>query len=85
MRHREDGRYRIDTNLVENSIRPKAAERISWFFIGHPNAAWPSAVIHSQWISARRCGLDPGPVAGGRPAPHPHRQLLPADYKPQSV
>src|SRR3990167_10592970 len=30
-----DGRFEIDNNLVENSIRPTAVGRRRWLFIGH--------------------------------------------------
>lgn len=54
-----DGRYEIDNNLVENSIRPSAIGRRRWLFIGHPDAGWRSAVIYSIMVSCRRRGLNP--------------------------
>ena len=59
VRYLEDGRYEIDNNLVENSIRPTAVGKKNWLFIGHPDAGWRSAVIYSLLITARRRGLDP--------------------------
>jgi transposase len=41
-----DGRFEIDNNLVENSIRPSAVGKKRWLFIGHPNAGWRSAVVY---------------------------------------
>jgi hypothetical protein len=54
-----DGRYEIDNNLVENSIRPTAVGRRRWLFIGHPDAGWRSAVIYSIIVSCRRRGINP--------------------------
>jgi hypothetical protein len=59
VRYLEDGRYEIDTNLVENSIRPSCVGKKNWLFIGHPDAGWRSAVIYSLLITARRYRLDP--------------------------
>ena len=53
-----DGRFEIDNNLVENPIRGPAVGRRRWLFIGHPDAGWRSAVIHSMIISCRRRGLN---------------------------
>jgi hypothetical protein len=58
VRYLEDGRYEIDTNLVENAIRPCGIGKKNWLFIGHPDAAWRSAVIYSLLITARRYRLD---------------------------
>ena len=44
-RYLEDGRYDIDTNLVENAIRPNCVGKRNWLFKGHPDAGWRSAVI----------------------------------------
>lgn len=54
-----DGRFEIDNNLVENSIRPTAVGRKRWLFIGHPDAGWRSAVIYSILVSCRRRGINP--------------------------
>ena len=51
--------YRIDNNLVENSIRVPAVGRRRWLFIGHPDAGWRSAVIYSLIVSCRRRGINP--------------------------
>ncbi|MBX3732414.1 MAG: transposase [Verrucomicrobiae bacterium] len=55
----ESGRFEIDNNLVENSIRGPAVGRRRWLFIGHPDAGWRSAVIYSVIISCRRRGINP--------------------------
>src|SRR5205085_7610423 len=54
-----DGRFEIDNNLIENSIRPTAVGRKRWLFIGHPDAGWRSAVIYSVLVSCRRRGINP--------------------------
>jgi len=54
-----DGRYEIDNNLIENSIRPSAVGKRRWLFIGHPDAGWRSAVIYSIIVSCRRRGVNP--------------------------
>ena len=54
-----DGRFEIDQNLVENSIRPTAVGRRRWLFLGHPDAGWRSAVIYSILASCRRRGINP--------------------------
>ncbi len=55
----QSGTYRIDNNLVENSIRVPAVGRRRWLFIGHPDAGWRSAVIYSLIVSCRRRGINP--------------------------
>ena len=54
-----DGRYLIDNNVIENSIRPTAVGRKRWLFIGHPDAGWRSAVLYSILVSCRRRRLNP--------------------------
>ena len=55
----KDGRFEIDNNLCEGSIRPVAVGRKRWLFLGHPDAGWRSAVLYSILISCRRRGLNP--------------------------
>ena len=54
-----DGRFEIDSNLVENDVRPSAVGKKRWLFIGHPNAGWRSAVIYTLIQSCRRYGINP--------------------------
>jgi transposase len=54
-----DGRFEIDSNLVENDVRPSAVGKKRWLFIGHPDAGWRSAVIYTIIQSCRRFGLNP--------------------------
>ncbi len=84
-----DGRYEIDNNLIENSIRPTAVGRKRWLFIGHPDAGWRSAVIYSILVSLRRRGINPqeyltdvlARLPAARTSDIPN--LLPANWKPQ--
>jgi transposase len=55
----ENGRLEIDTNLVENAIRPTAIGKKNWLFIGDANAGERSAIIYTIVESCRRRGIDP--------------------------
>ena len=91
VRYLDDGRYEIDTNLVENAIRPTCIGKKNWLFIGHPDAGWRSAVIYSLLITARRYGLDPAAWLGGvlrripSCTPANLAELLPWNWKPQAA
>lgn len=86
-----DGRFEIDNNLIENSIRPTAVGRRRWLFIGHPQAGWRSAVIYSILLSCRRRGINPQVYLTDVLARLPStkitqiQELLPAHWKPPSV
>ncbi len=54
-----DGRFEIDSNLVENDVRPSAVGKKRWLFIGHPDAGWRSAVNYTMIQSCRRFGINP--------------------------
>lgn len=83
-----DGRFEIDNNLVENSIRPTAVGRRRWLFIGHPEAGWRSAVLYSIIVSCRRRGIHPqdylADVLARLPSTTINRvgELTPANWKP---
>ena len=84
----KDGRFQIDNNLVENSIRPTAVGRKRWLFIGHPGAGWRSAVLYSLLGSCRRRGINPNDYLTDVLRRLPHAtvsdldSLLPANWKP---
>lgn len=59
--HLHHGQTRLDTNLVENAIRPTKLGAKNWLFIGHPEAGDRSAIIYSIIGSCRRRGIDPLP------------------------
>lgn len=46
-RYHLDGRYRMDNNLAENSIRPLALGRKNYLFCGNHDAAEDAAVLYS--------------------------------------
>jgi transposase len=54
-----DGRVEIDTNLVENAIRPTAIGKKNWLFVGDAQAGERSAIIYTLIESCRRRGLNP--------------------------
>jgi transposase len=84
----KNGRFEIDNNLIENSIRPTAVGRRRWLFIGHPDAGWRSAVIYSVLVSCRRRGINPQAYLTDILARLPTLKinqidsLLPANWKP---
>lgn len=49
----------LDTNAVENAIRPSAIGKKNWLFIGHPNAGDRTAVMYSLIVSCQRRGHNP--------------------------
>jgi hypothetical protein len=49
----------IDSNLIENAIRPSALGKKNRLFIGHPEAGERSAVIYTLLGSCRRHGINP--------------------------
>jgi len=55
----EDGVLEIDSNIIENSIRPSALGKKNWLFVGHPGAGERSAVIYTLLGSCRRHGVNP--------------------------
>jgi len=55
----DDGVLEIDSNLIENAIRPSALGKRNWLFIGHPAAGERSAVIYTLLGSCRRHGINP--------------------------
>lgn len=58
-RYHLDGRYQIDNNLVENTIRPLAIGRKNYLFCGNHDAAENAAEIYSLIGSCNACGVDP--------------------------
>ncbi len=59
IRYIEDGRLRIDNNLVENSIRPVAIGRKNYLFAGSHNAAQHAAMIYSFFASCKIQNVEP--------------------------
>jgi transposase len=86
-----DGRFEIDSNLVENDVRPSAVGKKRWRFIGHPDAGWRSAVIYTIIQSCRRYGINPQEYLTDVLQRLPSmttsqvRDLLPANWKPRQA
>ena len=57
--HANHGYTRLDTNLIENDIRPSAMGKRNWLFTGHPEAWQRAAILYSIVLSCRRHGVDP--------------------------
>ena len=53
-----DGRYKIDDNMVENSIRPLAIGRKNYLFCGDDDAAQRAAVVYSLLATCKARGVD---------------------------
>ena len=49
----------LDTNAIENAIRPSAIGKKNWLFVGHPDAGDRAAVLYSLLGSCRRYGHNP--------------------------
>lgn len=55
----ENGRIEIDNNPVENAIRPTAAGKKNWLFIGEAEAGERSAIFFTLIEACRSRGIDP--------------------------
>lgn len=55
----DSGMVQLDTNWVENSIRPLAVGRRNWLFIGEKEAGQRSAVMFSLVQTCRMLGVEP--------------------------
>lgn len=58
-RYVDDGQVEIDSNLVENAIRPTAVGKKNFLFIGHPDAGDRSAILYSILGSCRSRRINP--------------------------
>jgi transposase len=59
IRYVDDGKYEIDNNLVENSIRPVALGRKNYMFAGSHEGAKRAAMIYSLLSSCKKNEVDP--------------------------
>ena len=59
IRYIDDGRYQIDNNLIENSIRPIAIGRKNYLFAGSHDAAQRAAMIYSFVGTCKQLQIDP--------------------------
>ncbi len=53
-----DGRYKIDDNMVENSIRPLAIGRKNYLFCGDDDAAQRAAVVYSLLATCKAYNIN---------------------------
>ena len=58
-RYVEDGRFQIDNNLIENSIRPVALGRKNYLFAGSHHAARQAAIIYSLLATCKINNVEP--------------------------
>lgn len=58
-RYVEDGRFLIDNNLIENSIRPVALGRKNYLFAGSHDAAQNAAMIYSLLATCKINDVEP--------------------------
>jgi transposase len=54
----QDGRVRIDNNLVENAIRPSAIGKKNWLFMGDPKSGGRAALFYTLIGNCHRAGID---------------------------
>jgi transposase len=59
MRYTENGLWRIDNNLVENSIRPVALGRKNYLFAGSHDAAKRAAIMYTLFGSCKLNNIEP--------------------------
>jgi len=59
IRYIDDGRFHIDNNLIENSIRPVALGRKNYLFAGSHEAAQQAAVIYSILATCKLQYVEP--------------------------
>lgn len=90
--HLHHSHTRLDTNSVENAIRPSKLGAKNWLFVGHPDAGDRAAVIYSLVVSCQRQGHNPHDylrdVLGRLPAmttADDLRPLLPSHWKPPAA
>ena len=57
--HLRHSQTRLDTNAVENAIRPSKLGVKNRLFVGHPAAGDRAAVLYSLIVSCQRHGHDP--------------------------
>jgi len=59
VRYIDDGRFNIDNNLIENSIRPVALGRKNYMFAGSHEAAQQAAIIYSLLGTCKINSIEP--------------------------
>ena len=59
IRYTDDGRFHIDNNLIENSIRPVALGRKNYLFAGSHDAAQQAAIVYSMLATCKINNIEP--------------------------
>jgi len=59
IRYADDGRYEIDNNLIENSIRPLALGRKNYLFAGSHQSAQRAAMMYSFFGTCKLNNIEP--------------------------
>lgn len=59
IRYTENGKFRIDNNLIENSIRPVALGRKNYLFAGSHEAAQQAAIVYSLLATCKIKNVEP--------------------------
>ncbi len=59
LRYLDDGKYEIDNNLIENSIRPVALGRRNYLFAGSHEAAQRAAMMYSFLATCKINNIEP--------------------------
>jgi transposase len=59
IRYLDDGRYEIDNNLIENSIRPVALGRKNYLFAGSHEGAQRAAIMYSFLGTCKINNIEP--------------------------
>ena len=59
VRYIEDGRFQIDNNLIENTIRPVALGRKNYLFAGSHEAAQDAAMVYSLLATCKVNNVEP--------------------------
>jgi transposase len=90
--HLAHGRTQLDTNAVENAIRPSKLGAKNWLFVGHPDAGDRAAVLYSLVVSCQRHGHNPHDYLRAMLTRLPAmttkddlRPLLPSQWKPTTT
>ena len=93
-RYVNDGRFRIDNNLVENAVRPLALGlgRKNFLFCGNHDAAARAAIVYSLVDSCKALDIDPREwmedillrIPGNENSREALRELLPDKWTKQT-
>jgi hypothetical protein len=59
IRYIDEGRFSIDNNLIENSIRPVALGRKNYMFAGSHDAAQQAAIVYSLLATCKINNVEP--------------------------